>query len=114
MGGVLNIPVYGKMNERYMTGQQVPYKDGWNLTPPFQWSVGTSIGMQYQFAPNWGVYIEPSLNWYIPMVALSIPHGRNIHLHLPFLSASDSPGSDVVVQSFRLLWSLIYRSTKVS
>lgn len=113
-GVILNIPVYGKINERYVTGQQMPYKDSRDLTAPFQWSVGTSVGMQYQFAPNWGVYLEPSLNWYIPNGSSVHTHGRNIHLHLPFLSVSDSLGSDVAVQSFRLLWSLIYRSTKVS
>lgn len=71
-GVILNIPVYGKINERYVTGQQMPYKDSRDLTAPFQWSVGTSVGMQYQFAPNWGVYLEPSLNWYIP-------NGSSVH-----------------------------------
>jgi len=71
-GVILNIPVYGKINERYVTGQQMPYKDSRDLTAPFQWSVGTSVGMQYLFAPNWGVYLEPSLNWYIP-------NGSSVH-----------------------------------
>ena len=66
LGGVLHIPVYGKMNEQYVTGHIMPYKDSWHFTPSVQWSIGTNIGLQYQFAPKWSIYVEPSFNWYIP------------------------------------------------
>lgn len=66
LGGTLHIPVYGNTSERYVVGQSTPYTANRHITPPLQWSVGTSIGVQYQFAPNWGIYLEPSLNWYIP------------------------------------------------
>lgn len=65
-GIIFNIPMYGKNNEQYVTGITVPYKDSWHFTPSVQWSVGVGTGLQYNFAPNWSMYLEPSFNWYIP------------------------------------------------
>ena len=71
-GIIFNIPIYGKNNEQYVTGITVPYKDSWHFTPSVQWSVGVGTGLQYHFAPNWSIYMEPSFNWYIP-------NGSTIH-----------------------------------
>ena len=65
-GIILNIPLSGKTDEQYVTGTVVPYSDNWHFTPPFQWTVGTGIGLQYNFANNWGVYLEPTFSWHIP------------------------------------------------
>lgn len=65
-GIILNIPLSGKTDEQYVTGTVVPYSDNWHFTPPFQWTVGTGIGLQYNFAKNWGVYLEPTFSWHIP------------------------------------------------
>lgn len=72
LGGALHIPIYGKTNERYVVGDTTPYMNDWHFTPSLQWSIGTSIGVQYKFAPKWGVYVEPSFNWYVP-------NGGSIH-----------------------------------
>lgn len=72
LGTTLHIPVYGKNTRQYVTGQTVRFHTDSHFTPALQWCVGTSIGMQYQFAPKWGVYIEPSLYWYVP-------NGSSIH-----------------------------------
>lgn len=66
VGIIFNIPMYGKNNEQYVTGTTVPFKDSWHFTPSVQWSVGVGTGLQYNFAPNWSMYLEPSFNWYIP------------------------------------------------
>lgn len=66
VGIIFNIPMYGKNNEQYVTGTTVTYKDSWHFTPSVQWSVGVGTGLQYNFAPNWSMYLEPSFNWYIP------------------------------------------------
>lgn len=66
VGIIFNIPMYGKNNEQYVTGTTVPYKDSLHFTPSVQWSVGVGTGLQYNFAPNWSMYLEPSFNWYIP------------------------------------------------
>ena len=65
-GIILNIPLSGKTDERCVTGTVVPYSDNWHFTPPFQWTVGTGVGLQYNFANNWGVYLEPTFSWHIP------------------------------------------------
>ena len=65
-GIILNIPLSGKTDEQYVTGTVVPFSDCWHFTPPFQWTVGTGVGLQYNFANNWGVYLEPTFSWHIP------------------------------------------------
>lgn len=65
-GIILNIPLSGKTDEQYVTGTVIPYSDNWHFTPPFQWTIGTGVGLQYNFANNWGVYLEPTFSWHIP------------------------------------------------
>lgn len=65
-GIILNIPLSGKTDEQYVTGTVIPYSESWHFTPPFQWTVGTGVGLQYNFANNWGVYLEPTFSWHIP------------------------------------------------
>ena len=65
-GIILNIPLSGKTDEQYVTETVIPYSDSWHFTPPFQWTVGTGVGLQYNFANNWGVYLEPTFSWHIP------------------------------------------------
>lgn len=72
VGVVLNLPLYGKNTERYVTDETVAYQESWHFTPSTQWSVGASIGLQYRFAPHWGLYLEPTFNWFVP-------NGSSIH-----------------------------------
>lgn len=65
-GIILNIPLSGKTDEQYVTGTVIPYSDSWHFTPPFQWTISTGVGLQYNFANNWGVYLEPTFSWHIP------------------------------------------------
>lgn len=71
-GVQLNIPLYGKANEQYVTGATIPYDSNSHFTPPLQWTVGSGIGLQYNITPNWGIYFEPTLNWHLP-------NGSTIH-----------------------------------
>ena len=71
-GVLLNVPLVGEAKERYVTDITVPYKDSWHFTPSWQWSVGAGVGVQYNLSPNWGIYAEPTFNWYIP-------NGSSIH-----------------------------------
>lgn len=63
--GIL-IPIYGKTDADYIVGDKSAYTTDWKLRLPIQWSVNTNIGIQYQFAPNLNLFIEPTMNWYIP------------------------------------------------
>ena len=65
-GITLNVPLYGKTLKRYVTGTSVPVTDKWHFTPAVQWSVGANVGLQYRLNANWGIYVEPTINWYIP------------------------------------------------
>lgn len=71
-GVLLNVPLVGEAKERYVTDTTVPYKGSWHFTPSWQWSVGAGVGVQYNLSPNWGIYAEPTFNWYIP-------NGSSIH-----------------------------------
>lgn len=68
----LNIPVYGKINSKYIVDNAPAYTDSWHITPPLQWSTNFSLGLQYKFLPKWTLYMEPTLYWYIP-------NGSNTH-----------------------------------
>ena len=74
VGAVLNVPVYGQQARRYVTSGKVAYRSTCHFTPPFQWAVGASVGIQYRFMPKWSVYAEPTFNWYIP-------NGSNTHTY---------------------------------
>lgn len=65
-GVVLNVPVHGQQARRYITAGKVAYRSFSHFTPPLQWAVGASLGIQYRFMPKWSVYAEPTFNWYIP------------------------------------------------
>ena len=71
-GVLLNVPLVGEAKERYVTDTTIPYKNSWHFTPSWQWSVGAGVGVQYNLSPNWGIYAEPTFNWYIP-------NGSSIH-----------------------------------
>ena len=66
VGTILHIPIYGKNTERYVTGQTIYDISSCHFTPSFQWTVGTGIGLQYNFTPKWCIYLEPTFSWYIP------------------------------------------------
>ncbi len=65
-GATLHIPVSGKMSVNYVTDVASYDSAHYKVTAPLQWVMNTSVGLQYQFAPKWNVFLEPTLNWYIP------------------------------------------------
>ena len=71
-GGLqLDLPVSGTLSTQYIYGG--PYA-GLDTSPavettinaPWQWSFGIGAGLQYEIVPHLKVYMEPSLNYYIP------------------------------------------------
>lgn len=72
-GGITtNIPVYGDVKEIYIEDyKQIP-SDRWSISAPWQFSIGTSIGFQYKFAPRLSLYVEPTLYYHIP-------NGSSVH-----------------------------------
>ena len=91
-GGVqLDIPVSARLTTQYIYGGSYapignsPDIDA-TLSAPWQWSVGVGIGAQYQIVPHLNVYLEPSLNYFIP-TSTDVESYRTEHpfdLSLPF------------------------------
>lgn len=65
-GASIQIPLSGKTYADYVIGGQSGYTTDWKTIPSIQWTVNTNIGIQYQFAPKLTLFVEPTLNWYIP------------------------------------------------
>lgn len=65
-GTSIQIPLYGKTNANYVVDGVSAYTTDWKLTPPVQWTVNTNVGIQYQFVPKLTLFVEPTLNWYVP------------------------------------------------
>ena len=65
-GASIQIPLYSKTNADYVVDGASAYTTDWKITPPVQWTVNTNIGIQYQFVPKLTLFVEPTLNWYIP------------------------------------------------
>lgn len=65
-GASIQIPLSGKTYADYVIGGKSDYTTDWKTIPSIQWTVNTNIGIQYQFAPKLTLFVEPTLNWYIP------------------------------------------------
>lgn len=68
-GLTLHVPVYNKVNTHYMLNWQVAYTDtigSRHVNPSLQWSTSVSLGLQYKFTPGVSIFVEPTLNWFIP------------------------------------------------
>lgn len=65
-GASIQIPLSGKTYADYVIGGKSGYTTDWKTMPSIQWTVNTNIGIQYQFAPKLTLFVEPTLNWYIP------------------------------------------------
>ena len=66
LGVTMEIPVYSQFNTSYYLNGVLEATDKTTLRVPWQWSVGTGLGLQYNLTPNIGFFAEPSLQYYIP------------------------------------------------
>lgn len=65
-GMQVDIPIKGTLQSFHVT-DSIPHKlDSQPVSAPWQWSVNTSIGIQYHLTPQAGIYLEPTINYYIP------------------------------------------------
>ena len=65
-GMQVDIPIKGTLQSFHVT-DSIPHKlDSQPVSAPWQWSVNTSIGIQYHLTPQAGIYLEPTVNYYIP------------------------------------------------
>ena len=66
LGLSIEIPVHTPFNTSYYLHGVLEATDKNTLRVPWQWSVGTGIGLQYNLTPSIGLFAEPSLQYYIP------------------------------------------------
>ena len=66
LGVTTEIPIYSPLNTSYYLHGVMEATDKTTVRTPWQWSVGTGLGIQYNFTPNIGLFAEPSLQYYIP------------------------------------------------
>ena len=113
-GASIHIPLSGKTYADYVVGGKSGYATDWKTTPSIQWTVNTNIGIQYQFAPKLTLFVEPTLNRYIPNGS----EVKNTWTERPFiltdLSVLGSLGKKVsfCMQSLWMICIYIYRKVK--
>jgi RNA polymerase sigma-70 factor (ECF subfamily) len=71
-GGLqLDLPVNGRLSTQYIYGgsyadPEISPAIKTSISAPWQWSVGVGAGLQYEIVPHLKVYMEPTLNYFIP------------------------------------------------
>ncbi|MBP3725766.1 MAG: sigma-70 family RNA polymerase sigma factor [Bacteroidaceae bacterium] len=60
------IPLRSPLNTYYYLHGTLQATDKTSIPAPWQWSLGTGFGLQYNLTPGIGVFAEPSLLYYIP------------------------------------------------
>ena len=66
LGLTTEVPLYAPLNTSYYLHGVMKATDKSHIHAPWQWSVGTGLGLQYNFTPRIGLFAEPSLQYYIP------------------------------------------------
>ncbi|MBP5338899.1 MAG: sigma-70 family RNA polymerase sigma factor [Prevotella sp.] len=66
LGLTTEMPIHSPINTNYYLHGVLEATEKTTIRAPWQWSVGTGLGLQYNFTPNIGFFAEPSLQYYIP------------------------------------------------
>ena len=66
LGLSIEIPVHTPLNTSYYLHGVLEATEKTTIRAPWQWSVGTGLGLQYNLTPSIGLFAEPSLQYYIP------------------------------------------------
>lgn len=66
LGVTTEIPLYSPLNTSYYLHGMLEATDKSTIHAPWQWSVGTGLGLQYNLTRGISLFAEPSLQYYIP------------------------------------------------
>ena len=66
VGVTFHLPVHGNVTDSYMYHGQMIYSNSRHISPVPQWATNISLGLQYEFIPNINIFVEPTVNWFIP------------------------------------------------
>lgn len=90
-GFVMDIPVKSYVDTDYMFKGKSLYYESEPFNAPIQWSTGLGVGLQYNFTPQFGIYAEPNIYYFIPTdseietyrtehpISISIPIGFRLN-----------------------------------
>lgn len=63
-GAMLELPIYANTDIRHINNGLNAFQKDESLSVPCQWSTTLGIGLQYDFTPHLGIYLEPSLQYF--------------------------------------------------
>ncbi|MBQ8127300.1 MAG: sigma-70 family RNA polymerase sigma factor [Prevotella sp.] len=66
LGVAAEMPLRSQLTTGYYLHGLLEATDEATIRAPWQWSVGTGFGLQYNLTPTIGLFAEPSLQYYIP------------------------------------------------
>ena len=78
VGLMVEVPVYSRLRSDYYVWGQLDATDETSIHAPWQMSTALSVGLQFSFTPNIGLFAESSLRYYIP-TASSVETYRTEH-----------------------------------
>lgn len=65
-GGSIELPLAAALNSRLITPGQDRSLSSSHIKAPVQGSLSAGVGVQFKLTPHIGIYVEPSLQWFIP------------------------------------------------
>lgn len=92
LGITMEIPVYSSQYTNYVLNGKSLLQHPKSLNMPLQWSTGLGIGLQYNITPNFGVFAEPNIQYFIP-------DGSGIETY-----RTDNPYNFSIPIGFRFSW----------
>ena len=66
LGVTTEMPLYSPLSTSYYLHGRLEASDKTTIHAPWQWSLGTGLGLQYNVTPDIGLFAEPNLQYYIP------------------------------------------------
>ena len=63
-GAMLELPIYANTEIRHINNGQNAFQKDESLNVPCQFSTTLGIGLQYDFTPHLGIYLEPNLHYF--------------------------------------------------
>ena len=66
LGFTMDIPVYSSVTSDFVLNGASLLHQKESINVPLQWSTGIGVGFQYNITPYFGIFAEPSFQYYIP------------------------------------------------
>ena len=64
-GAMLEFPIRSTLNVKHITNDITTFSKESTLDVPKQWSMSLGLGIQYDLTPHLGIYMEPSLQYFL-------------------------------------------------